>query len=66
MEQKISQRGSKVGFMLNKPSKNYQRLKFFCQTGKISPILITLLALAVYVMPQRSFPGFIPKQPRNL
>ena len=32
---KIPKVGSKIGQILNKPTKNYQRLKFLCQSGKL-------------------------------
>ena len=39
--QKNPKVGSKIGQILNKPSKNYQILKEFGQSGEISPSLVT-------------------------
>ena len=41
---KVGQNNSQVG---NKPSENYPRLWRFCQNGKISPNLVTLIITAV-------------------
>ena len=50
----LPQFGSKFCPIQNKPSKNSQRLLKFCQSGKISPHLVTLI-------PFSAAPGLNPK-----
>ena len=42
MGKQNSQSMIKIGQILNKPSKNYQILEAFGQSGEISPSLVTL------------------------